>query len=141
MRFSKSTRYALYAAMEMAVRPEPVTVGSVATKYDIPEGALARVMQMLVRVGVAQGVRGTGGGYLLARPAREINLLQLIEVFDPPRPHGEYLLGKNRESDGRDVAEKRLRRLFDEVEENARNTFASVSLETLVRGGATGRLA
>ncbi len=135
MKFSKSTRYALYAAMEMAMRAEPVTVAWVAGRYGIPEGALARVMQMLVREGLAQGVRGVRGGYLLARPAAEITMLQVIEVFDPPRGEGECLLGdgRGRAAEGCDGAvECRLRRLFDEVEENARNTFASVSLETLV---------
>ena len=45
------------------------TVAAVAAKYGIPEGALAKVFQQLVRVGLATGMRGVGGGYRLARPA------------------------------------------------------------------------
>ena len=41
MTISKSTRYALYAAAEMALAGEaPVTVAAVAERYGIPEGAL-----------------------------------------------------------------------------------------------------
>ncbi|MCC6671018.1 MAG: Rrf2 family transcriptional regulator [Planctomycetes bacterium] len=133
MKYSKSTRYALYAAMDMAQSPEPVTVGAVAARYRIPEGALARVMQTLVRAGIAQGVRGSGGGYLLVRPAAEVTVLDVIQVFDPARPEGHCLLSDARRPDCQDTPDCRLRRLFDEVDENARSTFASVSLETLVK--------
>lgn len=133
MKYSKSTRYALYAAMEMGMGKGPVTVGNLAKHYRIPEGALAKVMQDLVRAGIARGVRGVGGGYLLARPPREITVLDVIAVFDPPRRSGHCLLADSAEPDCADLPDCRLRRLFDEVDDMARNTFASVNLETLVR--------
>lgn len=128
MNFSKSARYALYAALEMARSDGPVTVGSVATRYRIPEGALAKVLQNLVRAGIAQGVRGIGGGYLLAKSASEVSVLDVLEVFDPPR--SGCLLSSDHCSG---EIECRLRCLFDEVDEMARCTFASVTLDTLVR--------
>lgn len=130
MNFSKSARYALYAALEMARADGPVTVGSVAAGYRIPEGALAKVLQNMVRAGIAQGVRGIGGGYLLARPASNVSVLDVLEVFDPPRSKGDCLLSSDHCSG---EIECRLRSLFDEVDEMARCTFASVTLDTLVR--------
>lgn len=135
MRYSKSTRYALYAAMEMAAAARPVTVGEVAGRYGIPETALAKVMQALVRGGIARGVRGVGGGYVLAKPASEVTTFDVIRVFDPPRPEGHCLLS-DQETECADSLDCRLRKLFDEVDEVVRCTFASVSLETLVRGAA-----
>jgi len=119
VKYTKSTRYALVAAMEMATSEEPVSVAAVAEKYDLPPGALAKVFQQLVRAELARGVRGVGGGYVLARPPSEITVLELIAVHDPPRPEA--------------YGDPRLRRLFDEVTEVVSSTFASVSLETLVR--------
>ena len=58
MKYTKSTRYALYAAMQMAISPNPVTVTEVKERYGIPRGALAKVFQDLVRAGIAVGVRG-----------------------------------------------------------------------------------
>lgn len=130
MKLSKSARYALHAVLEMARSKEPVTVGQVAQKYAIPEGALAAVLQQLTRAGLAQGVRGIGGGYLLARPASSISVLQVLDVFDPPRPAGQCLVGDHACVS---APECRLRALFDEVEETARCTFASVNLDTLTR--------
>ncbi len=135
MNWAKSTRYALYAAMEMALAwdaERPVRAGEVARRYRIPENALAKVLQQLVRAGLAIGTRGVGGGYRLARDPGEITVLDVIEVFEPPRRSGRCLL----KDDGglcEDLPDCRLRRLFDEVDEQVRCTFASVSLETLVR--------
>ncbi|GAB4156293.1 MAG: hypothetical protein Fur0037_24660 [Planctomycetota bacterium] len=120
MRLSKSARYALAAALEMATSSEPVTVSGVASRHAIPEGALAKVFQVLVRAGLAQGTRGVGGGYRLLRDASDISVLEIVELFDPPaRKEGRL--------------DPRLRRLFEEVEEVTRSTYASVSLETLAR--------
>ncbi|MCC6785612.1 MAG: Rrf2 family transcriptional regulator [Planctomycetes bacterium] len=134
MRYSKSTRYALYAALEMAAASGPVTVAQVAALHRLPETALAKVMQALVRAGIARGVRGVGGGYVLARSAGEISTLDVIAAFDPPRREGDCLLDDGGGGECRGHLDCRLRRLFDEVDEQLRCTFASVSLETLVRG-------
>ena len=134
MKYTKSTRYALYAAMQMAISPNPVTVTEVKERYGIPRGALAKVFQDLVRAGIAVGVRGVGGGYRLARSPGELTVLEIIAVFDPPRPDGDCLLADDDgENDCADTPDCRLRRLFDEVDEIARCTFASVTLETLVQ--------
>ena len=74
MTVTKSTRYSLYAAAEMAMAGEGlVTVAAVAKRYGIPEGALAKVFQQLVRSGLATGtgrtpdssVEGSGTGGVL----------------------------------------------------------------------------
>lgn len=134
MNLTKSARYALYAAMEMAqAAGRPVTVGQVARRYRIPAGALAKVFQQLVRWDIAVGTRGIGGGYRLARPASRITVLDVIDVYEAPREAGRCLLHERSEEPCPDFTACRLRRLFDEVEETARCTLQSVTLETLVR--------
>jgi Rrf2 family protein len=129
----KSARYALYAATEMA-RADPadqVTVARVARRYRIPGGALAKVLQRLVRHGIAVGTRGAAGGYRLAKRPSETTVLDVLSVFQPPRPSGQCLIADRGETRCDDYAACRLRVLFDEVDDLARNTFASVTLETL----------
>lgn len=134
MNLNKSTRYALYAAMEMAQAgaDRAVTVAEVAARYRIPEGALAKVFQQLVRAGIAIGTRGIGGGYRLARQASELTVLDLLNAFEPPRAPGHCLLADRSEECGMSPA-CRIRRLFDEVDDLARHTFASITLATLVK--------
>ncbi|MFO1052501.1 MAG: Rrf2 family transcriptional regulator [Planctomycetota bacterium] len=122
MQLRKSSLYALRAALEMASVKGPVTVADVARRHGFPVTALAKVMQELVRAGIALGSRGVGGGYVLARDAAAISTLQVIEVFDPDRCG----------DDARSPADG-LDQLLDEIDEVTRCTFASVSLETLAR--------
>jgi Rrf2 family protein len=132
--YQRSTRYGLYAAIEMAraANGRPVTAAEVAAKYALPPAALAKAIQRLVKGGVAVGTRGTAGGYRLARPAAELTVLDVVEVFETPRRPGDCLLSACAPGDCRHVEECRLRFLFDEVDQQARATFASVSIATLV---------
>jgi Rrf2 family transcriptional regulator, iron-sulfur cluster assembly transcription factor len=137
MKIGKSARYALHAALEMTLAgEEPVTVVSVAARLSIPKTALAKVLQQLVRAGIARGTRGAGGGYRLAKPASALSVLDVIAPFEPPPAPGQCLL------DGRDGAscprrdDCGVRQLLDETDDLVRSTFASVSLATLARRSA-----
>lgn len=125
MKWNKSTRFALYAAMEMARAGDAlVTIESIAGRFEISAHHLSKVLQQLVRSGLAEAVRGVGGGYRLVKEPREITLLDIVEIFegrlDPGRPgHPD---------------EDRLQRVFDEIEEQAYFTLKSTRLSTLVAG-------
>lgn len=137
MNITKSTRYALYAAAEMAIAADsgdrPTTVASVAERYGIPEGALAKAFQQLVRAGLARGTRGIGGGYRLARPASRITVHDILQVFERPRLAGGCLLHDQPGQTCPRQSACRLHWLFSEVDELVRSTYASVTLATLVR--------
>ncbi len=139
MNLNKSTRYGLYAAMELAKAwPEgPVTVARVAARYRVPESALAKVLQQLVRARLATGTRGAGGGYRLARSPARTTVLDVLSALEPVREPRQCLL-TDRPLECDEYASCNLRRLFDEVEEVARATFASTTLETLVGGAVAG---
>lgn len=118
---SKSALYALHAALDLARAGdgEPVTAAGVAARHAIPPAVLAKVFQQLVRAGLVTGIRGSRGGHRLARPAARITVLDVLDVFDP------------RHAPGKSLREARLARLFEEVDELVRCTYASITLETL----------
>lgn len=134
MNLNKSTRYALHAALEMALAGDrPVTTAEVAARYDIPENVVAKVLQQMTRAGLVRGQRGVGGGYVLTRRAADISVQAVIDAFEPTPPPDSCML---REEWGaacpgeRDPA-CRLRSLFQEVDETVRATLQSVTLATL----------
>lgn len=126
MRLSKSAQYALLAVIELARSPEPVTVAQVAAREHLPEGALAKVFQALVRARIVQGTRGVHGGYRLCRPPSELSVLAVVELFDAPQPVPSA-------SADSAPSRSRLEQLLAEVDELTRSTLASVTLETLTR--------
>jgi Rrf2 family protein len=142
MKIGKSARYALYAAMDLARVGESgrVTAAEVAARYAIPPAVLAKVLQGLVRAGLAVGSRGSKGGYRLARKSSQMTVLEVLEAFEPRREPGACLLDPDRPGSCGQGATCRLRWLFDEVDELARSTFASITLETLVRTPRPGLL-
>lgn len=143
MRLSKSARYALYAALEMARADGGlVTAAAMAARYRVPPTAAAKVFQQLVRVGLAEGVRGVGGGYRLARPRSRVTVLDVLSVFEPSlREPAGPMAGHASAATSAPTARARqqvppeaaLTGLLVEVDELVRCTFASVTLETLVR--------
>lgn len=140
MNVTKSTRYALYAAAEMALAGDaPTTVAAVAARYRIPEGALAKVFQQLVRAGLATGTRGIGGGYRLARPARKITVFDVMQVFERRRVPGACALHDRPGEICPSASSCRVQWLFHEVDELVQATCQSVTLETLVRRHETRR--
>lgn len=142
MKWNKSTRLALYAAVELAqAQGELVTVGSVAQKYKVSTHHLAKVFQQLARSGIAQAVLGVGGGYRLARSPKEITLLDVVEVLE-----GKQRLDRCMVLDGGETCDRtaacRLKGVFDEIEQQAVFTLQSVRLSTFVgeaKGHAGGR--
>lgn len=137
MNLNKSTRYALHAALEMALAKEqPSTASQIAARYEIPENVVAKVLQQLVRAGLAKGARGVGGGYRLCRLASEVSVQEIIDIFEPTPPPDTCML---RDAPGSNCPSQsapscRLMGLFQEVDETVRSTFESVTLATLAAG-------
>jgi Rrf2 family protein len=142
VRPSKTARYALHAALEMALcADEAVTVAGAAQRLGLPRAALAKVFQQLVRSGLALGSRGIGGGYRLARPARQISVLDVLQAFEAPDLAGRCLLVERGDGACPRNAGCGLRQLFGEADELRRCTFASVTLATLAKRSGGSRRA
>jgi Rrf2 family nitric oxide-sensitive transcriptional repressor len=82
--FSQTAEYALRAMAWLAVLDtDLVPTPLLAAKTQVPPNYLAKVLQQLAAAKLIVGRRGVGGGYKLARPAEEINLLQVIRCVGP----------------------------------------------------------
>src|SRR6476659_8029724 len=85
----KLTKKADYGLMAMKHLAEHAQDGScsakdVAEAYGIPQEALAKILQRLVKAGLLQSQHGTNGGYTLARPAHTISAFEVIKAIDGP---------------------------------------------------------
>lgn len=78
--FDFTLRVLMYAA---ATDDRLVTIEETAKLYDVSRAHLMKVVNMLTRTGYLKAVRGRSGGFMLARPAEEINLGALLRVSEP----------------------------------------------------------
>ncbi|MBI1687078.1 RrF2 family transcriptional regulator [Caulobacter hibisci] len=81
---SQKARYALRAMIELARAEEQVTAGELALRADAPRKFLEAILLGLARHKLVTSRRGKFGGYLLARPAAEINFAEIIRLVDGP---------------------------------------------------------
>lgn len=80
---SKSV-YALSALVELAHHEggDPIPVSELARRRDLPAQFLEQLFGSLRRANIVTSRRGVKGGYALARPAAEINALEVVQTLD-----------------------------------------------------------
>src|SRR4051812_13948815 len=82
--FSQTSEYALRAMAWLAVLDgDLIPTPTLAARTQVPANYLAKVLQQLAAAKLIVGRRGVGGGYKLAKPARDINLLDIIRCMTP----------------------------------------------------------
>ncbi|RUR34519.1 MULTISPECIES: Fe-S cluster assembly transcriptional regulator IscR [Vreelandella] len=84
MRLTTKGRYAVTAMLDLALNGQygPTCLGDISKRQEISLSYLEQLFSRLRRSGLVQSVRGPGGGYLLARPAGEISVSQVIDAVD-----------------------------------------------------------
>jgi Rrf2 family cysteine metabolism transcriptional repressor len=93
-RFSNKCKYALRAVFELALRENstPVKIHQIAEAQSIPPRFLEVILAELKQGGFLESRRGKEGGYILAKPADELSIGEIIT----------FILGKG---DNRQIAE------------------------------------
>jgi Rrf2 family cysteine metabolism transcriptional repressor len=92
--------YAVLALAELgrSAGSEPVPIGELARKRDVPVQFLEQLFAALRRAGVISSQRGVKGGYRFARDPSSVSVLEIVELLDGP-------LGRDSEGVFADAAE------------------------------------
>lgn len=62
---------------------EAITLPEMASRLGLPEARVSKSCGALARAGLLTSRRGRGGGYQLGRPAADISVLTVIDLFEP----------------------------------------------------------
>jgi len=80
---STTSQYALRALCHLAAHPGRAVLGrDLAQSVEIPANYLSKVLLTLRNAGLVDTHRGSGGGYRLRKPANEIRLIDVVELFE-----------------------------------------------------------
>jgi len=117
--------YAVLALAELArcSDGQPVPIGQLARRRDVPVQFLEQLFAVLRRAGVISSQRGVRGGYRFAREPSTVTVLEIVELLDGP-------VGRDAEgvfADAADAARKVL----------ARTTIADIVQRELHDAGAS----
>lgn len=130
MRLQKNTSLALYSVLEFARDPaRHIAAAEIAERYGVSPHHLAKVLAELARSGMVESVRGAGGGYRFTGNAKRITLMDIIQLFEEFAPvHGERTA-----ANGATPVDLALGEVLSEIDENAKATFRSITLATMLR--------
>lgn len=80
---STTGEYALRAAVLLAQNPTtPMTAAVIAKRTLVPQGYLSKILQSMVKAELISSQRGLHGGFVLAKPAQEISVLDVLASVD-----------------------------------------------------------
>ena len=86
MQLSTKGRYAVMAMTDLAGHgaDRPVSLAEIAERQQLSLAYLEQLFARLRRQGLVVSHRGPGGGYRLARPAKETNVAEVVMAVDEP---------------------------------------------------------
>ena len=84
--FSQTVEYALRAVVHLAKEPESLqTTAQIAAATKVPLPYLSKVLQTLHRDRLVTVKRGVNGGFLLAKPPKQLTIYEVVQCVDPIR--------------------------------------------------------
>ncbi|HEX4375469.1 MAG TPA: Rrf2 family transcriptional regulator [Puia sp.] len=83
---SKKTQYAFQALMYLAEKgkEKPVLIAEISKKKKIPLKFLENILLDLKKAGILESKKGKGGGYLLAKNPKDVQLATVMRLLDGP---------------------------------------------------------
>lgn len=86
MLFSTKAEYGVRLMVELGRQADrgPVSLTSVAEVENLPLSYMEHLVAKLRKAGLVTSTRGAQGGYALARPAAEIQMLEVVEALEGP---------------------------------------------------------
>lgn len=131
MKVSTKGRYGLRALVDLTVHSKEshVSLVSIAERQNISLNYLEQVFGSLRKAGLVKSIKGSQGGYVLARPARLIKIEDIITVLE-----GEYRIVDEATYDGSkndsiQIAIKTL--VWDKINSNVNELLSKTTLEDL----------
>ncbi|MCB0381073.1 MAG: Rrf2 family transcriptional regulator [Flavobacteriales bacterium] len=83
---SKKTKYAINALVYLAKRKNegPILISEIAEQEKIPRKFLEAILLDLKNAGILASKKGKGGGYYLLKSTKEVNMADVMRLFDGP---------------------------------------------------------
>src|SRR5689334_10326427 len=84
MMFSTKAEYGVRVMVELARRAgdDPIPLAEIAAHDGLPLAYLEHLVARLRKAGLVESRRGSRGGYMLARPAAEITMAEVVEALE-----------------------------------------------------------
>lgn len=135
MKLTCAVFYALQALVDLAGRKSghPVPSHLVAETSGVPPMFLLKVFKSLAAARILRSLKGPSGGYSLARPVKDITLLEVVEAIEGPvRGQIPFTAANGKKGKG---LEGRLQGIYDQLADQTRKQLQKVHVSDLAGKG------
>jgi Rrf2 family protein len=131
MKLSTRTRYGIRAILELAKndRNKPLQIKTIARRQDISVKYLEQLMTILKSAGFVTSIRGSKGGYILARAPDDINLSDVFNCLEGPVNTVECVRDIDYCQRTTDCV---TRQVWTQIQNEINNVLKSITLKDLV---------
>lgn len=133
MQISAKADYAVRALLVLASQPDqqPMSGRAIAESQGMPVKFVENTLVELRNTGLVASRRGSGGGFMLARPADQITVADVIRAVDGPLAE---VRGQRPEATSYEGPAKHLQHVWIAVRASVRSILDHVTLADVVSG-------
>ena len=141
MKLTSKGRYAVMALVDLARFNDfnPVSLRDISLRQGISLDYLEQIFLKLRKNEIVQSVRGTQGGYVLNKKAKEIKLTNIFDAVDEKVKTVQCKKESKKSCNGRST-KCLTHNLWDELENHINDFFEKKSLEDLVKENTERRI-
>lgn len=98
MQVTREGDYGIRSVLYLARQPfkKVSFVNEISEEYKIPRSFLAKILQKLVKAKIVRSYRGVKGGFSLARQAKDISVLDVLEAIEGKTAMNVCLMDKKK---------------------------------------------
>ena len=133
MKLTTKGRYAVMAMADLAScsKERPISLSEISLRQNISLSYLEQLFLKLKTKNLVKSVRGSNGGYILVKPASEINIYNIIYAVD------ENIKTLNCKKESKKGCNHKTMKcithnLWDDLEQHINSFFEKIKLEDLV---------
>ena len=137
MRLTSKGRYAVMALVDLARFDgiNPVSLKDISLRQGISLDYLEQIFSKLRKKEIVQSVRGTQGGYILNRKAKELKLTNIFDAVDEKVKTVQCKKDSKKGCNGK-ATKCVTHNLWDELETHINTFFEKKSLEDLLKSNS-----
>lgn len=130
MKLSTKGRYGVKAMVDLAVNHDgkPVSIKSISQRQNISEYYLEQLFAPLRRAEFIKSVRGAQGGYILNKEAKDITVLDIMDVLEGPIEVSDCL--DNNDCDNMDYCATRT--VWVKMKDSIDSVLGAITLQNIV---------
>lgn len=136
MKMSTKARYGLRALVDLAKNSQegPVSISSISERQKISENYLEQLLAKLRKAEIIKSVRGSQGGYILAKDAENISVGEVLRTLEGDLSPVECPL-INDEIDCNDEDTCVTKYVWKKVNDSINDAVDKITIGELIRGG------